>query len=288
MKNLFNRRSVISSWEWTRPSVPHSEGTLETLQPCHHAATAQSSSLLMQSLAQLHLAAWTVPLRQADAMALIAVDLAQQRFWVAMAQAEFHQGAALGWNGCLLQKIFLLVPCMSEMRPATACSTSSAVGEMGISRGGVQALNILIQSPLRSGSITKPRLASEGGGWQVGPGEADTWRSAWSELRLPSQSILRLVKMLAWITASLYQARSMTESCSWSAPLHVTSPGVFARVRRFLAAHSSTFLAQLDQVVSGGDQDGEWVLKSPIISVGIKASMSRSSRALRLLVSRTS
>ena len=217
--------------------------------------------------------------------ALVAVDLAWQRFWAAMAQAEFHQGATLGWNGCLLQKIFSLVPCMSEMRPPAACSTSSAVGEKGISRGGAQALSILIQSPFRSGSITKPRLASEGGGWQVGPGKANTWRSTWLELRLPSQSILRLINMLAQIAASLYHARSITESHLWSAPLHVTSLGVFVRVRRFLAAHSSTFLAQLDWVASGGDLDGEWVLKLPIMSVGIKASMSRSSRALRLLLS---
>ena len=51
--------------------------------------------------------------------------------------------------------------CMSEMRPATACSTSSVVGEKGISRGGAQALNVLTQSPFRSGSIIKPRLASD-------------------------------------------------------------------------------------------------------------------------------
>ena len=34
----------------------------------------------------------------------------------------------------------------------------------------------------------------------------------------------------------------------------------------------------------GGDQLGEWVLKSPIISVGVVASMSRSRSAWRLVL----
>ena len=57
------------------------------------------------------------------------------------------------------------------------------------------------------------------------------------------------------------------------------SPGVFASVRRFAAAHSSIRVAWLDLGVSGGDQDCECVLKSPISRVGVVALMSRSSNA---------
>src|SRR5260370_40265378 len=99
-------------------------------------------------------------------------------------------------------------------------------------------------------------------------GWPSTWRRAWSDPRLPSQSIQRLVKVPFCTAASLYQTRSMTESRSCSAPLHVISPGLLASVSRFEATHSSTWPAHLDRGTLGGDQVGECVLKSPTTSVG--------------------
>ncbi len=71
----------------------------------------------------------------------------------------------------------------------------------------------------------------------------------------------------------------MTESRSCSAPLRVITPGVFASMSRFRAAHSSMQVAQHDRGVSGRDQVVECVLKSPMIRVGVSASMSRERRA---------
>ena len=81
------------------------------------------------------------------------------------------------------------------------------------------------------------------------------------------------------MAASLYQAKSITASFSCLAPLHVTSPGLFARESKFTAAHSSSWVAQWEQGVSGGDQERECVLKSPTTRVGVSASMSSVRRA---------
>ena len=72
------------------------------------------------------------------------------------------------------------------------------------------------------------------------------------------------------------------ESLSWLAPLHVMVPGVLAGVRRLDMAHSLTFVAQCEYGTFRGDHLGECVLKSPMISVGIVALMSRNSKARRL------
>jgi len=96
----------------------------------------------------------------------------------------------------------------------------------------------------------------------------ETCNIAWSEPRLPSQSTVSPEKVVACTAASLYQARSITESFSCLAPLRVISPGTFARVSRFIAAHSSMWVALLDRGTSGGDQSWECALKSPITRVG--------------------
>ena len=109
-----------------------------------------------------------------------------------------------------------------------------------------------------------------------------TLRRAWSKLRLPSQSIFRLEKFAARTAASLKHARSMVESLSCLAPLHMMVPGVLARVRRLDVAHFLTFVAQCECRMFRGDHLGECLLKLPMISVGIVALMSRDSKALRL------
>ena len=145
--------------------------------------------------------------------------LALHRLCAARAQVAVHQGAAFGWNGCCLWKTCSLAFCISLERPTAAMSISSVVGVEGMERGVARALSALIHSSLRSGLMTKPRLAA-GALWglveQVVP---FTWRRAWSDPMQPSQSILRPEKVPCCTAAALYQARSMTESCSCSTPL---------------------------------------------------------------------
>ena len=52
------------------------------------------------------------------------------------------------------------------------------------------------------------------------------------------------------------------------------SPDWLASASRFIAAHLSIFPAHQEQGMSGGDQLGEWVLKSPTTRIGMFASMS--------------
>jgi hypothetical protein len=146
---------------------------------------------------------------------------------------------------------------MSWNSSAAACSTSTAVGVKGSSLGGGQALNTLSHSSFSSGSIRKPGSLRSCGivvvvcRWPV------ICRSAWSEPRLPSQSIRKFVKVPSCIAATLYHARSMTESRSCSVPRRVTSPGVLASTRRLVAAHSSMRPAQVDRGMVGGDHHQE-------------------------------
>ena len=146
MKNLCKRRSATSSCEWTNPSGPQSEGTLETLHPCLHSAPSHSSAFSMCLLAHLCLAVHTVPLSQAATTAHVAVEFALQRFCTTTEHAVFHQRATFGWWGHCLWKIHLLVSWISAIKPTTACSTSSAVGEKGSNSGAVQFLKDLTQS----------------------------------------------------------------------------------------------------------------------------------------------
>ena len=278
-KNLCERMSATSSWAWTNPSGPFREGTLVILRPCLQPATSHRLAFSIYSSAHLCFAARTVPFNRACVMARIVVSFAPCRFWAAMAHAAFHQGVAFGWNGHLLWKISSLVFCISLVNTAAACSTCSAVGERGRGRGVECFLNSLIHSSFWSGSTRKPMAVSIGGravwSWRC----PSIWRRAWSDPRLAPQSIQRLVKVWVCIAASLNHARSMTESCLCSAPHCMISPGLFASVSRFVAAHSSIWPTQLDRGTLAGDQVEEWVLKSLTTKVGTIASMSRFMRA---------
>src|SRR5712675_1653713 len=113
------------------------------------------------------------------------------------------------------------------------------------------------------------------------------WRAAWSDPSDPSQSTLRFEKVASFMAATLYHARSRTLSHLLSLPCLVMTPGLLANVRRFPTVHSSSLLAQLDGSVPVGDQVLEWVLKSPMTSVGVVASRSSARRVSRLDLSLT-
>ena len=112
-KKCCERTSETSACMWTRPTVPHNEGTLFNWQPCLQSMSSQMSVFLMWSLAHAHLAALTAPLRWAWAVALAAVPCISLSFCTAVAHAAFHLQAAFGWKGLCLWRTDSLVLWMS-------------------------------------------------------------------------------------------------------------------------------------------------------------------------------
>src|SRR5712671_4066190 len=211
----------------------------------------------MCSSAQLRLAARTMPLRQACAVLLASHPWASHICWAARAHAAFHHREALWWGRRRLWKEASLALWMSDVRSVAALSTSSALGFVLKDWLALIPLNSWIQMGFCSGSSRKlvGSVELEKG---VGPvGWPVTWSMAWSEPSEPSQSTRRSENVVLQMAASLYHARLMTESHSCSVPHLVIMPGSFARVSRFVAAHSSTLLAHPEHGMPGGDQAGE-------------------------------
>lgn len=205
--------------EWTRPTVPWSEGTFEVRRSCLHSVTSQISAFSICSHVYARLAALTATLKRAWAVASMAVPCASRSICAtaAQAQAAFYQGAAFGWKGSDLRSVVSLVSCMSLTRSP---ATSSGPSYVGVGGGGV-GLQVVcggrwrkarIRSYFFSRSIMKPGTVSSGVG------------------------LCRWPRTLA---ASLYDARLIVESSSCPAPLRVISPGLFGRVSRLVAAHPS-------------------------------------------------
>ena len=96
MKNLCERISATSLWEWTRPVGPCSAGTLETLQPCCHVATSHSFVFSIYSSAYFHFALRTTLLSWVCAVFHADLSVAPRSFHVADVQSLFHQGVAFG------------------------------------------------------------------------------------------------------------------------------------------------------------------------------------------------
>ena len=214
---------AISSWVWAIPSVPCSNDTLDVFLPCLQAVTSQSSDFSIYSSAYLHFATLTVPLSLAWAMLLVSGVWALHRFWAAMVQAVFYQGEALEWEGHCLWKIFLLVLYISAMKATASSSTLASVGMCWKEEVCDLLLNVLTHSSHFSRLTMKPRSVSLLG--LVGSSLVcpDMCSIAWSEPILPSQSMVRSENVEASSAASLYHARSITESLSWPAPFLMTS-----------------------------------------------------------------
>ena len=130
---------------------------------------------------------------------------------------------------------------MASVSEVAASSTSSIVGVCRRGGGFRCDLKALVHLFHFSGSSTKPRSPSILGGGPMLSVSSEILRRAWSEPRLPSQSMVSSVKVPHWIAALLYQARSIVKSLSCSAPLHIVLLGVLARVRRLNATHSSAW-----------------------------------------------
>ena len=238
------RTSETSACMWTRPTAPHNEGTLFNQQPCLQSMSSQMSVFLIWSLAHACLAALTAPLRQAWAVALAAMPCLSLSFCAAVVHAVFHHQAAFGWKGLHLWRTNSLVSWMSLARLVAACSSSSLVGAGGKAARGGQLQKEWIHASFLVWSVMKPVSISSLGN-DVGVSRCPkTLIIVWSDLRLPSQSTLRFENVVDWIAAALYQTRLIVESRSCSVPLHVISPGLFARVSRLVAAHSSMQPAQ--------------------------------------------
>ena len=94
---------------------------MDDFHPCRHAATSHSWAFLMYSSAYFRFATRTVPLSLACALARIPVFPASHRLPAAMAQATFHQSAALGWNGRRLRKVSSLVSCYGTGHVPPGC-----------------------------------------------------------------------------------------------------------------------------------------------------------------------
>ena len=146
---------MILLCEWAKPSAPWSKGTLVRQHPWIQFMMSQSCSFSMCSLAHSCLAYLTAPLRHWCSVCLVSGSWASLRFCTAVVQAAFHQGAALGWRGCLLQNVASLVSSMSLTSASAATSISSTKGDGG-SRGGLVRLqNDTTHASCFSRSITK-------------------------------------------------------------------------------------------------------------------------------------
>ena len=172
------------------------------------------SVFLMWSLAHVHLAALTTPLRWAWAVALAAMPCVSLSFCAAVVHAVFHHQAAFGWKGLCLQRTDLLVSWMSHTRTAAACSSSSLVGVGGKAARGGQLQNEWIHASFLVWSVMKPVGISSFGGDAGASRCPETLIIVWLDARLPSKSTLRFENMVDWIMVALYQARSIVESCS--------------------------------------------------------------------------
>ena len=119
-----------------------------------------------------------------------------------------------------------------------------------------------------AGSMMWPGFAS-GSGKIKGSAIIEKRRVAWSEPSDTARSIIKGVKVLLRIAASLYQARSMMLSHAGGLANLVGWSSGLASCSSWVAAQSSRSLVQGEGVAPGRDHDGKWVLKSPHTTVGM-------------------